>query len=291
MRAPLAILVVASLALAGCLTNSAPAPLDGADPASLAPSAAPGLPAGVPAAFNTTGCEDHVGWLPLPMAMAQVPEGFSPVPFDPAGTLATVVFIGARCEATAGVGLAGEAMHAAFSGLAVDPPAELARADAGFQILLYGLVTDRDDLAAAFGAWGVDASKADAISLDTSDAGAARVGRYHSSAGGEVFDLATVIGQVATDGAGTSRWFSARDGKVVGMFDLDWNENNFGQGEAVLAWTGAMPGPPLAGVGIHSWGEAYGYEVRDVPLPEASTPAPSAAAAWPGFLRALPGSN
>jgi hypothetical protein len=280
--------LVAALAFAGCLTT-ATIPTE-----PLVPSALPALAAG----FAVVGCDEQAAILPVPASAAEgLPEGFAPVPMDPAGAtvgvFTTVYACGLR-PAAEGSALIGQTREL-IAFLMVTPPAEFAGAEGTLHGIWWAAMTSHEDAAAAYSAWKVPMVEMAEVTLEGQDTPAGRVGIARAASANETFTYRSVATGPAAEGQpGVLRAFSVEDGQVVHIVEFSWNAyTEFGGSKVVMQYEAnggpaMMPPPVHPGVGFHGWGDEYGWTALPIPLPmPGETPAEGTPQASP--LRTLRG--
>lgn len=235
------------------------------------------LPDDVPRNVTLGGCNEHGGAFPIPQDMfgAELPDGFSYVPFDPAGQSATLIVIGLSCS-LAGGGSVGEL----WGFLHVDPPQELAVSDAVHLAVLGGFVDDRAQVE-IYHAWGLgeggSLSVGDVAVETIQQTPMARAGQ--TTAGDEGFTIrmtSAVQGEPSPESAGSARLFGIQGGDLTGIVDVDWTDSDagFDQGEGHLSIEGELqdlspegPAFSTAGVAWHFWGDSYDLRFSYTPIP------------------------
>lgn len=277
MRELLLALVLLTAGLAGCIGDDA-GDLEQANATDAAAEATNAselgtLPDGepVPLDIEMADCYEQTGVFPVPAeAVGELPEGFEPVPFDPAGQTATMLVIALDCS------LPGDEDHSEVWGMVeVEPPEELAAEDAAFSLIALSAISSTERRAHVYEAWGMgeDEILAGDVTVET-------LAETPPARGGHVLgtdDDFTVHLYTATQGpptpeeAGQARVFGVADAEVTGMMDVSWTDSEEGlQGEALLdIEDGGMdlPRPEGAGIAVHWWG-GFDFTYEHVDLDE-----------------------
>lgn len=224
----------------------------------------------VPTDLTFTGCSEQLGVFPVPAEAfgGSLPDGFSTVPFDPAGQTATLVAISLSCTREDG------SEYRDVAGLLqVEPPEDLSRDDADFQYVLLGGVIADERSAEIYRAWGLgDDVDAGDVQIDVlADTPAARGGQVHAETEGFSLRMDSAVGgSPSGTEAGAARLFGVGNGTVSGVVDVDWttSANGFQTGEAQLSISEATPVPqPIGeGLGLHFWGDEYTITFEHVDL-------------------------
>lgn len=275
MRAALVAVVLLAAGLAGCIGGD-DAALEGANTTDATDAANETdlgtLPDGepVPLDLEMADCYEQTGVFPVPAeAVGELPEGFEPVPFDPAGQTATMLVIALDCS------LPGDEAHSEVWGMVeVEPPEELAAEDAAFSLIALGAISSTERRAHVYEAWGMgeDGILAGDVTVETlAETPPARGGHVLGTDDDfTVHMYTTVEGEPAPESAGKARAFGVDGGEVTGAMDVAWTDSQGGYqtGEAALAFEGGapIPEPGGAGVAFHFWGEDYDVAFQYVDL-------------------------
>lgn len=231
----------------------------------------------IPDGFELTGCQEQGGVFPAhPVRTGELPEGFSHVPSDPAGTTATIHWTGRLCD------LEGDASYSEIWGFwEVQPPGHLAGEGADLHLLAFSVETSDPRQVDVYEAWRMDDLVVPSeISVEVlQDTPTSRTGHVRGDAGGFVLDIYTTMhGEAAPDPARTARVFGTVDGEVAGAMDLAWTQADDALFDGEATWsvdvpvTAVPPPPPEPGIGVHRWGEGYDLTVDRVDLSELRGP-------------------
>lgn len=220
------------------------------------------LPDGSPVPAETTlaGCHEQAGAFPVPRAFfeGEVPDGFEPVPFGPAGASATLVVISLSCS------LSGEDQRVLWGMLVVEPPEGLAPEDGDVSLLALGTISSDERQAHVYEAWGLgdEILTGDVTVENLQETNLGRGGHAMATDGDFTIHMySSVGGEPAPETAGQARVFGESGGELAGAMDISWtdSEGGFQDGEATLAFEGQapIPQPESAGVAWHFWGDSY----------------------------------
>lgn len=236
------------LLLTGCTTPA---------PATLPPEDAQAVGS---LAFET--CEHQLGFFPIAPdeAAAFLPDGFAPASGTVPGQ-AELVVLTTVCEGLANA--TDGPTQEILVGIIVDPPAEVALADAELQFVYTALATTSPTATRAYAAWGLTAREGAEIVLDA-DGEPAATGE--ARADGATLRTA-VAGAPSTGAAGAVRGFVVVDGALAGAVDFAFPEYQIRIGTATLEDPSGVSGfarPAIAGPGYHEFGEGYGVTLTRV---------------------------
>ncbi len=213
-----------------------------------------------------SGCSEHMAVVPVPAAIAagNVPSGFEPVTFDPAGQLVQMLAISFSCE------LNGTDAREFMGAIAVTPPAQYVDEEAVAHAWMLGGWVTSDVALMAYDAWGVALMEKDDIVFSTDATPVARYG--YAGAGNDDFSasLDTIVqGPAGTQAAGHARVFhpgGLTNQTAPKALLITWNESATMEGEAVVALAGGIPPSALPGIGVHNWGDDYWINIESIDL-------------------------
>ncbi len=257
--------------LSGCLSDDAP--IDDAEGVATDSEAESWNDA--PSLVRYESCHELLALVPVPMdAVAGfAPEGFTVVPFDPAGTHATVAGISLDCEQN------GSEVNELLGLLAVEPPAELAAANATMHVVMIGGFGDNEEAHAAYVAWGFGDVFAMTTDIRQDTVVSAALGGVGGTSGGMATATdgdfgATLVTRVAgpqmAQDAGSVRVFPAND--ATHAMDVSWTGSAAMQGGAEMHLSmGGVPISASGGIGVHNWGDDYIIEYRQADLSVVAT--------------------
>lgn len=227
----------------------------------------------VPEEVAYWGCREQVGVFTLPSEAYQdrLPEGFEPRGPEGDEATALVSLYTWACEETEVDGVASGPVVEMVGMVSVDPPDEYEDEEASaYAVIIHG-VSNRSDLVEVYEAWGLNMEQGH-VEMDTDEvAGAARAGEAVSEASFRTELDTSVAGPVEERAGGEARFFGVVDAELTAILDGWWVDvPAMQEGEATLVESnlGSVPPDafPLEGVGIHYFGEGFGFGYERVPI-------------------------
>ncbi len=238
-------LVASFVLLAGCVTD---------DESNLDDQTVVDEVASEPLSLHYEGCVEHLAVVPVPMMFMAgfIPDGFTPVTFDPAGTQATFIGLAYWCN------LANDTVREMLGMIQVTPPEELRSDETDMYTVIVGGFTDHELAVDTYHKWGLgDIVVSGSISMFNQAAPGVRIGTAAADDGSFNVQVDTAVaGTVGTQPAGGARAFY-QGAYGLEALDAHWNESDTMTGTADVRMGGEDPGPGTAGIGVHNWADDY----------------------------------
>lgn len=238
----------------GCIGSESTGAADQAAPTGTNATVTASNATEVPQVLRYERCADQTAIYPVPIdaVRREVPEGFDPVPLDPAGVNGILVMPAYTCKTSDG-----ETVSELWAFVLVEPPEAWADPDATIGHLIpLGGTTTSEASAGTYHAWGftdpLETGEVTAQITETPAGIAARFDAQGSDSGVSITQVSVAVGEAETASAGSARVFAVQDTEVTGAMDVSWPEHRYvPQGEATLQETPSLvPFTPPAWTGI-----------------------------------------